>query len=348
MRILFACERSAGHTFPALAVAQKISSVAQGTDSQDNFAIYFFVTSKNLKQYVKKEGYLTLGKHLPCRCLIVEGILRFFEAVWILLRLRPEKVIGFGGRDSFFLILLSKLFFIKTVLYEPNVALGRANKLLIRFVPKVLQGFPGKQFCAKSLVVGVPLRKSLTKLDKPAARKILNFDQTPVIFCCGGSQGARFLNQVFLRFIEKFNRQCQVIHLTGQDKYFEIYQNYNKITHKSFVKDFYYNVEILYSAADIVVSRAGALTLSEISYYGLAALLIPHPAGFGHQMKNALYFQEKGAALVCPEKDFSYSDFSSSLERLVSDCDFRKNLADQAGKINLGVGFEDLDITPFY
>ncbi len=340
MKILFACERSAGHIFPALAIAQKIKRLARNE-------IYFFVTSENLKQYVEKESFFTFGKCLPFRNLIVEGFLRFFEAIYILFTLRPKKVIGFGGRDSFFLILLSSLFFIETVLYEPNVQLGRANKLLSKFVPKVFQGFPGKLLSKKSMVVGVPLRENLKKLAKAQARKILNFDEGAVIFCCGGSQGANFVNQVFLKFIEEFKGSCQIIHLTGRDKYFEIYQKYNKIINKSFIKDFYYNVEVLYSAADIVVSRAGALTMSEISYYGLASLLIPHPGGFGHQMKNALYFQERGAAFIFPENDFFFSDFRSSLEKLISDSDLRENMAKEAAKIKLGVGFEDFDISFF-
>ena len=96
-----------------------------------------------------------------------------------------------------------------------------------------------------------------------------------------------------------------------------------------------------------MVSRAGALTMSEISYYGLASILIPHPGGFGHQMKNALYFQEKGAALICPEKNFSFADFQKSLEKLILDSRLRETLAKEAAKLKLGIGFEDFDNRPF-
>lgn len=343
MRVLFACERSAGHIFPALSIANKLKADTQSGRRE----IYFFLSSRFLKPYVQSQGYPTFGRYFPFRCLAVEGIWRLFEAIYIILKVRPQRVIGFGGRDSFFLILLSALVSIETIVYEPNLSFGRANKVLAKFAKRVLRGFPRPEQSKKSIVVGVPLRQNLKKIDKKDARRILNFDHRPVIFCCGGSQGSNFINETFLKFIKDFKGQCQVIHLTGPDKFLEISQNYNKIGHKSFVRDFYYQVEILYAAADIVVSRAGASSLAEISYYGLAALLLPHPGGFGHQKENALYFEQRGAAYLCPEDNFSFSDFSQYLKRLIDDEGLCRALGRQASKIKLGVGFENLDIKPY-
>lgn len=344
MRILFACERSAGHIFPALSVAKKMKRTQPVSESKRNEKIYFFVSSKDLKKYVEAEGFVTFGRYFPFRCLAIEAVFRFIEAIYIILKLRPQRVIGFGGRDSFFLILLSSLFSIDTVLYEPNLNFGRTNKLLSKFIKKVLRGFPDQRPSGKEVVVGVPLRDNLKKFNRQKARAILQFDDKIVILCCGGSQGSRFINQNFVRFIKEFKGPCQVIHLTGKDKFLEIRENYNKIEHKSFVEDFYYNSEVLYNAADLVVSRSGALTLAEISYYGLPALLIPHTGGFGHQRENALYFQQRDAALLCFEDDFSFSDFSKSLSRLIEDSSLRQRLADNAAKIKLGVDFESFDI----
>ncbi|MCF7908743.1 MAG: glycosyltransferase [Candidatus Omnitrophica bacterium] len=344
MRILFACERSAGHIFPALSIAKKIKIAQRDSESEKKEEIYFFVSSKDLKKYVEAEGFVVFGKYFSFRCLAIEGFFRFIEAIYIISKLRPERVIGFGGRDSFFLILLSSLLSIDTVLYEPNVSLGKANKVLSRFVKKILRGFPSQESSQKNLVFGVPLRDNLKRLDKQKAREILQFDAKTVILCCGGSQGSRFINQNFVRFVQQFKGDCQIIHLTGKDKFLEIRENYNKIECKSFVEDFYYNLEVLYSAADLVVSRAGALTLSEISYYRLAALLIPHTGASGHQRENALYFQQRDAALLCSEDNFSFSDFSKSLSSLIYDDNLRERLALNAAKIELGVDFESLDI----
>lgn len=348
MRILFACERSAGHIFPALSIAKKMQSAGSQETVKSNNQIYFFVSSKLLKKYVKAEGFAVLGRHFAFRCLPLELAWRFFESIYIIFKVRPQRVIGFGGRDSFFLILLSSLFFINTVLYEPNLSFGRANRILAHFVKKILRGFSDNSFRQKSLVVGVPLRANLQRINKVQARKLLNFDQRPVIFCCGGSQGSAFINREFVKFAVESGQDCQFIHLTGPDKFLEIKESYNKINNTSFIRDFYYNVEVLYSAADVIVARAGAMTLAEITYWGLAALLIPHPGGFGHQIKNALYFRDRQAAIVCLEKDFSFDYFSGSLRQIISDQSLRQSLRDNARNIKLGVGFEEIDIKDYY
>ena len=104
MRVLLACERSAGHIFPALMFAKKLS--------KDSSAIYFFITSTYLKKYIEDKGFKVVGKSFAWRNLIIEGLWRPLEALYLIVKLRPSKVIGFGGRDSFFLLLFSSLLFI--------------------------------------------------------------------------------------------------------------------------------------------------------------------------------------------------------------------------------------------
>jgi UDP-N-acetylglucosamine--N-acetylmuramyl-(pentapeptide) pyrophosphoryl-undecaprenol N-acetylglucosamine transferase len=100
-------------------------------------------------------------------------------------------------------------------------------------------------------------------------------------------------------------------------------------------------MEVLYSAADIVVSRCGASTLAEVSFYGLPAILIPHPQGGSHQRENAVYFQERGAAVVFNQSSFSFEDFKAKLEELILNRDLRQAMGESASAINLGVNFED-------
>lgn len=132
MRVLLACERSAGHIFPALGFAKKLSEKSQ---------VYFFVSSPFLKKYIEKQGFSCFGQSFKFRNFLVEGIWRLFEALYLILKIKPEKVIGFGGRDSFFLVLFSTFLRLKTAIYEPNLKLGRANRLLVPFVTEVLRGF---------------------------------------------------------------------------------------------------------------------------------------------------------------------------------------------------------------
>lgn len=331
MKVLLACERSAGHIFPALSLGAKMSGEA---------TVHFFATSSFLKEYIEKEGFTCVGKSFSLRCLVTESIWRLFEALYLILKIKPKKVIGFGGRDSFFLVLFSSLLGIKTAIYEPNLEFGKANRFLKPFVNKVLRGFEGSQD-PKSETIGIPLRKNIKRIDKRTARKILNFNDDPVVFCLGGSQGSAFLNKIFVEFVKNFKGKLQVIHITGKDKYLEISPFYNTIKVKSFIKDFYYNVETLYSAADLIVSRAGANTLGEIAFYQLPAILLPLPLASGHQEKNASYFQAKAAAIVHSQSNFSSGDFNNSLKELIQNNDLRQSMIDNLGKIKLGVSYED-------
>ena len=338
MRVLLACERSAGHIFPALAMGEKM---------REEFAIYFFATSPFLKKYIEKQGFICFGRNFAFRNLIGESIWRLFESLYFILKLRPKKVIGFGGRDSFFLVLFSSLLGIETTIYEPNVKMGRANILLKPFVGKVLRGFESKE-SQKAKTIGIPLRKNIKKIDKLQARKILNFGDKPVVFCFGGSQGSSFINQVFLKFIQESEKDYQIIHLTGFSEYAKVIKAYSGISSKKLIKDFYYEVEVLYSAADIVVSRAGAVTLGEISFYGLPAVLLPHPEAGGHQKENAFYLERKGAAMVYLQDEFSFEDFSFSLNKLIDDENLRQIMKSNLSKIKLGVSYEDFSSNNYF
>ncbi|MFH1504079.1 MAG: UDP-N-acetylglucosamine--N-acetylmuramyl-(pentapeptide) pyrophosphoryl-undecaprenol N-acetylglucosamine transferase [Candidatus Omnitrophota bacterium] len=323
MKVLLVCERSGGHVFPALSVGKKLRK--RGDD------VCFFVTSGFLKSYIEKEGFRVVGRSFASRNLLFEGLWRFFEALILVLTLRPKKVIGFGGRDSFFLVLLSSLLPINTIIYEPNIKPGKANKVLSFFVDKVLWGFE----------IGIPMRENIRTIDKAAARKILNFDQRPIVFCLGGSQGSSFINQIFMKFVQSAENNFQIIHLTGREGYSDILKLYDNIAKNSFVKDFHYEVELLYSAADIVISRAGANTLGELAYYKLPSVLIPYPKAGAHQKENAFYFKEKGAAFVRLQDNFSFNDFSTLLKKLIEDNNLRESIKENLSGFKLGVSFED-------
>ncbi|MFH1519090.1 MAG: UDP-N-acetylglucosamine--N-acetylmuramyl-(pentapeptide) pyrophosphoryl-undecaprenol N-acetylglucosamine transferase [Candidatus Omnitrophota bacterium] len=336
MRVLLACERSAGHIFPALGFAKKLS---------EEFQVYFFVSSPFLKKYIEKQGFSCLGRSFKFRNFMVEGVWRLIEALYLILKIKPKKVIGFGGRDSFFLVLFSSFLKLKTAIYEPNLKLGRANRLLVPFVGEVLRGF--EVTGRKGRTIGIPLRENIKIIDKRKARRILDFNDQPVVFCLGGSQGSSFINQTFIKFIRNYQGNYQVIHLTGKAEYSKILSLYKKIKNRSFVKDFYYDIEILYSAADLVVSRAGAVTLAEISFYGLPAILLPHPGGGGHQEENALFLERIDAAMVHLQSGFSFDDFSCSLNKLIEDASLRQKLKDNLNKIKLGVSYENFDSSAY-
>jgi UDP-N-acetylglucosamine--N-acetylmuramyl-(pentapeptide) pyrophosphoryl-undecaprenol N-acetylglucosamine transferase len=337
MKTLLVCERSAGHIFPALAFAECF--VKQKKCKKDE--VYFFITATFLSGYIQERGFSVIGKSLKSRNIVIEGLWRFFEAIYIIIKLRPRKVIGFGGRDSFFLVLFCSFFPIATTIYEPNLKMGKANRILSFFTGKILRGFEYCDKNKKAKVIGIPLRPSIKKIDKTEARKALDFNRDPVVLCLGGSQGSVFINQIFLKFVQNYKDPLQIIHLTGKNEYFQIQQLYNKIKKNSFVKEFYYNMEVLYSAADVVFSRAGAVTLSEISFYRSPAVIIPHPKAGGHQRANALYFKKMGAAIIYEQDNFSFNDFNNSFKELICSYDAREKLKRNLEKIKIGISYEE-------
>ncbi|MDD5194347.1 MAG: UDP-N-acetylglucosamine--N-acetylmuramyl-(pentapeptide) pyrophosphoryl-undecaprenol N-acetylglucosamine transferase [Candidatus Omnitrophica bacterium] len=336
MRVLLACDRSGGHIFPALALAKRMAA------RKDNPAqIYFFATSPFLKEYLKGEGFEVLGKAFPFRNLLLESFFRIFEALYLIANVRPRTTIGFGGRDSFFLIVFSAFFFRRTIIYEPNIKPGKANRILAFLAHKILTGFAEGFSSRKKCVVGIPLRENIRVLEKKEACRALGLSgNEPVVLCFGGSQGSSFLNTIMTGFVRQVRGNYQVIHLTGKREYFQIMQFYNTIEKGKFVRDFFYSMETLYSAADVVVSRCGASTLGEIAYYRKPAILIPHPEGGGHQKANALYFKSRAAAYVFLQEGFSFEEFNKALSGLLFDENKRKLLAENIEKINLGVSVE--------
>lgn len=348
MKVILACERSAGHIFPAVCFGEKFLRSSRNAAEEKERGVYFFTTSPFIKKYIKDKNFKFIGKSFKNRNLLVECLFRPLEALYLILKIRPERVIGFGGRDSFFLVFFAAIFLIDTAIYEPNIEMGKANKVLAFFVHRVLRGFKSLKYVRKTTVLGIPLRENIRKIDKLKARAILKFDSRPVILCLGGSQGSEFVNNAFMKFVENSSSDYQIIHLTGKNDYSTICEYYEKIKKSVFVKDFYYDMEVLYSAADVAVSRAGANTLAEIAFYSLPAILIPLNLAGGHQKQNALYFKEKESAFLIEQKSFKAEDFKAMLEKLLMNQGFRENMADNLSGIKLGINFENFYINTYF
>ena len=329
---MLVCERSGGHFFPAFALGQEIKRGG-------NHEVSFFVTSSILKHSLEEKGFKAWGRSFAFRNIILEGSWRFFEGIFLILSLRPKKVIGFGGRDSFFLLLWAKLLFIETAIYEPNIAFGKANRVLCGIVDRVYCGFRETAKCIKGAkFAGIPLREELKKIEKTEAKNMLGLNpQGSAIAVVGGSQGSRFINDNFLRLVPDLRDDFDIIHLTGPKDYEEISRFYSKIGTKAFVKDFWDRMDIVYCAADILLCRAGALTVAEASYFGIPAVFIPHPQAGSHQHLNAEYLRREGAAIIFEQNGFSFDDFKNTLVMLATDKDMRQKMAGGLKNIDIVV-----------
>lgn len=287
---------------------------------------------------------------------------RFLKRAWesfatcrqLYSRYQPVAVLGMGGFTSAAPLLAARLARIPCYLHESNAIAGRANRLAARWTDRILLGlkecepsFPG----SSCTITGTPVRRDLgTLLDKAAARSAFGLDpDSPTLLVMGGSQGAAGINQLLFRsapYLKDFQnaagRPIQIIHLTGDRDDNLAAINYQREGITAHVSPFHHRMAEAYSAADLVVSRAGAASLSELSQFSLPSILIPFPfAADQHQHRNAEAFRDAGASELIEEKTADPESFALLVKNLLEDDRRRERMADAATSV-LPRGASDL------
>jgi UDP-N-acetylglucosamine--N-acetylmuramyl-(pentapeptide) pyrophosphoryl-undecaprenol N-acetylglucosamine transferase len=241
-------------------------------------------------------------------------------------KFRPAVILGMGGFTSTAPLLAGWRQKLPTLIHESNVIPGRANALAARFVTKVLLGFEtcAKNFSGRHLAVtGTPVRRTLGEpLPRGEALKAFKLDaDRPTLLVMGGSQGASGINQVLFKCAPLLrDKGFQIIHLTGERDDQLAAANYQREDIPQYVAPFHHRMEEAYSAADLVVSRSGAASLSELSHFGLPSVLIPYPfATDDHQTFNAKVFADAGAAEMQQEQKIAPDTFAAQIANLLTD-----------------------------
>jgi UDP-N-acetylglucosamine--N-acetylmuramyl-(pentapeptide) pyrophosphoryl-undecaprenol N-acetylglucosamine transferase len=229
---------------------------------------------------------------------LITGSLRAFL---VLGRLKPDLVIGVGGYASIPGVVAAAMRGIPRSILEQNVMPGRANRVLARLVQRIYQGFASRsEFfpTEKTVITGNPIREGMlppADLERPPGRKNL--------LILGGSQGAKQINDLALAFVPRLKERfpdLKVLHQSGPYHEKEVraaYGSVEGITVAGFITD----MSSAYGGADLCISRAGAMAVSELAGSGLPAILIPFPgAAGGHQDLNARWFEERGGAVAVP------------------------------------------------
>ena len=306
---LIACGGTGGHLSPGIAVAQELT--ARGHVCE------LLISEKRVDQTLCRAypeltfiplsgiGFSKKLSNLP-RCLwaTFKNILQSFR---LLRQTRADAVIGFGGFTNVGIILAAKLLRKPCFLHEANRIPGRAVRILGRwattvYVPEIFQ----KQHL-RMKVCGFPIRREFQKVDKAVAKQQLGFDPKKLLLVVvGGSQGARVLTQWAREHSEDFKQHdIQLLCLTGVRNNGE-----NTEVTASFASDlsfrfipFCHQMHLVYSAADVVIGRAGAGTIAELTVCETPSILIPFPASAdGHQRANARAFEQQGGC-VCLEQN---------------------------------------------
>ena len=303
-KILIAVSSTGGHIYPGLAVAAALKE--HGRD-------VFFV-GKN-PGIIEKEGYRFYGISASgfTRRLSFETpifFIKFFysiiQSIRILLKERPEFVIGFGGYISFPVIFTAWLLNIPAIIHEQNLIPGIANKLSAKFADKICVSFEAskKYFPAGSVIFsGNPVRLKILNISKPVTAS--RFPITVLIF--GGSQGAHGINIAMINSLGKLlpvKEKIRFIHIAGEDDYETVKNVYPDKGFSAEVHKYLYDIETAYQKASFVVCRAGATTIAELIALRMPAILIPYPYSTeGHQNANAKYLAENGCATLIEEKE---------------------------------------------
>ncbi len=352
MKYLFACGGTGGHIFPALAVAEKIKQL-----HGKNAEVLFTGSDNGMeKEIVESRGFAFKG--VSARPLVRRAFFKnavhaalvaksFFEAKKIVKEFAPDCVFGTGGFASFPAVFVSAVSGIKTVIHEPNMEPGLANKALAVFCSAVTAGFgeTAKFFPAgKVTVTGNPVRESLYKVSKAQGRRNMGIKGTgPVILIMPGSRAAASINRAVveaLPLLKKRIKGASVVWMTGKEFFSKAKEAVKKAGIKAVVTEFIDDAASAYAACDAAVLRAGAGTLSETAALKVPAVLVPYPyAAANHQEINAAVFEKSGAAIVIKDRELNGRALAEAAAVAVSkreNAAMRKKLA--AMKFKNGTG----------
>lgn len=306
MKILIAGGGTAGHVNAGIAIMDEFKK-------QDvNTQLLFVGTKRGIeKDLIPKAGYKI--EYINSRGLNRESIpvlvysiclipISILQSLFILMRFRPNAVIGVGGFASGPVVLSSALLKKQVFLVEQNAVIGFTNRVLAKFAKHIFSAFPLKTFKdqTKVVVCGNPVRESIKPSDKVKANK------TFTIFIFGGSQGARAINNCIIGSIQGLNSlgDIKVYHQTGKYDLENVLKAYKEATFDYQVFDYTMDIHKIYDEADVIVSRSGASTIFELINADLPSILIPLPtAADNHQYFNAKFLCDAGGAVMLEQKD---------------------------------------------
>ena len=316
MRILAVAGASGGHIFPAVGFLDdfKIAypdtktllilpkrALDKGFDTGGHPVGAISVSNLSLKPSVRN---------------IVAGInflKGFFESIVILAQFKPDIVVGFGSIASIPVVVCAWLFRTTVMIHEQNVLPGRANRFLSVISDRIAISFPetaGYFSAQRSNVVwtGNPVRKSLVVIDRGKALDHFGLPSgRRTILVMGGSQASRQINFSFARAFKalRLRDDLQVIHLCGTADKDILEKEYTPCAGSVRLVPFLTDMHYAYSAADLVISRAGATTIAELMKYRIPAILIPYPYAYAHQEQNARVLARAGSAVVVIDADLA-------------------------------------------
>ena len=344
LKVMISGGGTGGHIFPAIAIANTIKERLPDTEF-----LFVGANGKMEMEKVPAAGYKIIGLNITGiqRKLTISNLMFPFKLLLSLVKARtvikdfkPDVVVGVGGFASGPVLRMATWMGIPTLIQEQNSFAGITNRWVASSVSKVCVAYDGmEKFFPKARIekTGNPVRKNVVEIEgkREEAFKNYGFDSTkPVLLTVGGSLGARSINLALKDGIDELlGAGIQVIWQTG--KLFAEESKQILVTRKDkplVITDFIYDMDMAYAAADIVISRAGAIAVSELCIIGKPAVLVPYPfAAEDHQTKNAQALVQTQAAIMIADKNAS-EDLVPEILNLVADATKRSLLSENIKK----------------
>lgn len=323
MRVIIAGGGTGGHIYPGVAVAKEFQRRDPSTE------VVFVGTVHGLEvKIIPREGFrlefieiaglknVSFMSRLKT-LLMLPG--SFLQARSLIRRIEPDIVIGVGGYSSGPVLLVAAWMGLPTLIIEPNALPGFTNRRLARFIDRAAVTFEVTRpyFAGKAVVTGNPVRQEFQQLPKKERTDCFHL----LIF--GGSQGAHAINVAMVEALSALSSQkarLSITHQTGEKDLEMVKQGYEKMGWEADVRPFLHEMAREFERADVVISRAGATTVAELTAAGKAAILVPFPfAADDHQRKNAEALAEAGAAKMILQQDLTGERLAREIKSLLTE-----------------------------
>ncbi len=346
MRILFTGGGTGGHVFPIIATRQAFTENAPAS-RQGGHTFYYLGPDSFAKENLNSQGiktkFILAGKirryfNLNILLDLIKLIIGIVQSFWYLFVWAPDVIFSKGGYGSFPVVLVGWIYRIPIILHESDSAPGLANRVLANFAKKIILSFPGSEkyfpnHQKKIVLIGNPIRKEITQGSKEQGRVMFKITSNkPIVLIIGGSQGAQKINEIIINTLPRLLEMSEVIHVSGEKNLRYVEKNTEKLATYHLYP--FLDVEQMKQAlavAGLVVNRAGAGSIFEISACGKASILIPLPrSAFDHQRKNAYEFSKTGAAVVLQQENLTPNLFLDEISKLLRNPDRLKEMGEKA------------------
>jgi UDP-N-acetylglucosamine--N-acetylmuramyl-(pentapeptide) pyrophosphoryl-undecaprenol N-acetylglucosamine transferase len=298
-----------GHIFPAIAL----------TEVNKNFN-YFFLLDKRTEKIIKGRNLnyfkiisskININFFLPINILKI--LIGFLQSILIFKKYKPDLVIGFGGYTSIPSIFAARALNIKIIIHEQNAIMGRTNRILSGLTKNIAVTYKNTKYADKtSIYTGIPVR--LKKSYKRSRSKKIR------LLIVGGSQGAHIFSNLIPKIISQLNKTTKkkialVQQVRKEDKVY-LYKKYKKMKINFKLNEFFDDIYLEYSQCDLIFSRCGASTLSEIELFKKFSVLFPLPSAMNnHQYFNAVEFSKNNNCIIVNEREINLPNLSKKIEK---------------------------------